>query len=205
MASPKFLFVGRDEYCKGFRETLGAFVAISEQPCKIRGCSPDLTIVGVDRQTVARVLAADHGAHELGDRIRCFPSVTDNTLHELYEEASVVVAPSRYEAYGLVYREAAAFGRPLVACAENPAAVQFIAHAKCGLLAEECSARSIRKAIEAPLADSGLGERYGANGRRHAGTLTRRNLAEETLKVYRAVIANRHLVERTAAPPGIAH
>ncbi|WP_430449622.1 glycosyltransferase family 4 protein [Rhodophyticola sp.] len=199
VTAPRFLFIGRDERRKGFREMLEAFVRIVSAQKRADRPAPCLTIVGVDEDAVSALLTRNPEGHHACRYIRCFPAVADETLHDLYEEASIVLAPSRYESYGLVYREAAAFGRPLVACAEDPAAVQFVERANCGVLAKDCSAQSIQTAIELLSADLELQRQLSANGRQHAPTLTRRRLGEETLKVYRSVLAGRQYILATAA------
>ncbi len=201
---PSLLFVGRDERRKGFREVLGAFARIAairhwdDQP------PIGLIVVGVDKAIVRKALSGNASAEPTCEHISCFANVSDETLHELYEEATIVVAPSRYESYGLVYREAAAFGRPLVACAEDPAAAQFIERAQCGVLADNCSPSAIQNAIETLLADDELRLRLGENGRAHAKTLTRLRLGDETLQVYRNVLANQRPVEQTDASKSLA-
>lgn len=198
---PRFLFIGRDERRKGFQEMLDAFVRISSARKREEQPAASLAIVGVDDDAVSALVARHPEGHQARRHIRCLPAVTDETLHDFYEEASIVLAPSRYESYGLVYREAAAFGRPLVACAEDPAAVQFIERANCGVLAKDCSAQSIQTAIELLSADLELQRQLSANGRQHARTLTRRWLGEETLKVYRSVLAGRkRSLEPTVQP-----
>lgn len=198
------LFIGRDERRKGFRETLEAFVRIVGARRRDGRPPVSLTIVGTENDAVSAALAGHPDGHLALGHIHCFPNVTDETLHELYEEASIVLAPSRYESYGLVYREAAAFGRPLIACAEDPAAVQFITGAKCGVLAEDCSAQSIQRAIETLFADHELQTQLSASGRQHARTLTRRRLGQETLRVYQSVLAGRRHITATAATPTVA-
>ena len=191
VAPPGLLFIGRDDHRKGFRETLGAFVGILADRLRAGLVPVTLTVVGMDDTTLDAALAGHDDAARAREHIRCHPTVSEERLHQLHEGASIVVAPSRYESYGLVYREAAAFGRPLVACAEDPAAQQFIARGDCGILAGACTVPEIRAAIETLLADARLRDRLGANGRHHVRTLSRRRLGEETLDVYRRAIAIR--------------
>ena len=113
---------------------------------------------------------------------------SDLTVAGLMERTHVVLAPSRYESYGLVYREAAAWGRPVVMCAEDPSARAFAEEAKCGVLAEACTAEAVaRAAIEA-------WERRNAlrtAGLDHALTLSRAALGRRTRAVYEEVLRKR--------------
>ena len=183
------LFVGRAERRKGFEEMLRAVLTVSGKRLASRREPVALTIVGVEQSHVDAVVAATGASREAAAAITVIGSVSDDALHRLYETCTAVIAPSRYESFGLVYREAAAFARPLIACAEDPAAREFIEQAECGILAETCTEADISVAIETLLSDSSLIRRHGLAGRRHAATLSRPVLAEQTLAIYRSVLA----------------
>jgi glycosyltransferase involved in cell wall biosynthesis len=85
--------------------------------------------------------------------------------HELgpwYERAAVVVVPSRREGYGMVAREAMAYGRPVVATAVG-GLVDAVEDGMNGILVPPCNPRALRSAIESLLGDAGLRGRLGAN------------------------------------------
>ena len=178
---PRLLFVGRAERRKGFAETLTAHAALVQRWRADGREPPALDLVGVDVGQVDRA-----------DGVVVHEKVDDDVLYALYAGATLVLAPSRYESFGLVYREAAAFGRPLVACAEDPAASEFVTETGCGVLAERCDAASIAAATVRVLDDPDLRERCGKNGLEAAARLSREALARETLTVYRRAAA-RHL------------
>ncbi|MCZ2982489.1 glycosyltransferase family 4 protein, partial [Acinetobacter baumannii] len=68
-------------------------------------------------------------------RIRARGRIDARGLAEAYTGAQVVLAPSRYESFGLVYQEALAYGRPVVACAEDASARAFVGVPGAGPLA----------------------------------------------------------------------
>ena len=184
--SGPLVFIGRAERRKGFDEAIGGLLRASAAR-RARGRPPlSLDLVGLERADwtgAADRLGLDREAR---GAIRCHGRADDETVHGLLASASAVLAPSRYESYGIVYREAAAFGRPLVACAEDPSAREFVARVPCGVLAARCEAGAIADAIEEAL-DPERTAAFRDAGRAHAAMLTRRALGAATLAVYRAV------------------
>lgn len=188
------LFVGRAEPRKGFDELLGAFTLV-------RGREPDavLHLVGTEpddaasaRQRIGAPAAARAGIIEHG-------RADDEAVHRLLAQCHMVVAPSRSESYGIVYREAAAFGRPLVASREDASAVEFVEATGAGILASATAPGPIADAIAALRADPALAIGRRAAGLAHAATLSETALGEATASVYRAAIAF------TAAPLRATH
>jgi len=172
------LFVGRAERRKGFNEFLGGFAQVNRARGAAGRMPINLTTIGIDELDIR-----DH-LEDQGENITILNSLSDDDLYTEFERATAVIAPSRYESFGLVYREAAAFGRPLITCAEDPAAKDFMQMAKCGILAESCTPLAIAKAIKQLLEQSEKWEEYALNGRRHVQRLTTDNLATQTLAVY---------------------
>ena len=106
-------------------------------------------------------------------------------LHDLMEAAHVIVAPSRYESFGLVYQEAMMFGRPVVACAEDPSARLFIGASGAGLLARRCTGDDLATQVQRLIEDTGLRTHHAEASRRASGMFTRDTLAAETIAAYR--------------------
>jgi glycosyltransferase involved in cell wall biosynthesis len=187
-------FVGRATERKGFDVLVEAFEALDAAAA--RGEIPNfhLRLVGVsEAEVIARLRGRPApGANSVTPRrIEALGHVEEAALHALYYRAHIVVAPSRYESFGLVYWEAMAFGRPIVACAVDPCAVDFIETAEAGLLASRCDVASLCRTIEMLLRDPQLRLRLGENGRRAARQLSRKALAEGTLQAYAAAVLRR--------------
>ena len=90
--------------------------------------------------------------------------------HELglwYERAAVVVVPSRREGYGMVAREAMAYGRPVVATAVG-GLVDAVEDGVTGLLVPPLDVAALRAALERLLADPTLRAELGRSGRGRA-------------------------------------
>ena len=113
----ELLFVGsiRDNR-KGLEETLRALRvqldSQSAQPCR-------LTIIGEGRkrewfEQLSRSLGLQDRCRFLGNRSR-------EEVAEAMRDCDVFVMPSKYETFGVVYAEAMACGKPVIACLGGPA------------------------------------------------------------------------------------
>jgi len=90
--------------------------------------------------------------------------VGPSMLGPYYERASVVACPSRREGYGVVAREAMAYGRPVVACAVG-GLVDAVEEGVTGFLVPPRDVKALRAALERLLEDRELRDRLGANAR----------------------------------------
>ena len=90
--------------------------------------------------------------------------VPPRELGRYYERAAVVACPSRREGYGIVAREAMAYGRPVVATAVG-GLTDAVEDGVTGLLVPPRDAARLRAAIERLLADPGLRRRRGQAAR----------------------------------------
>ncbi len=93
--------------------------------------------------------------------------VPPDLLGGWYERAAVVCVPSRREGYGVVAREAMAYGRPVVATAVGGLR-DAVVDGETGLLVEAGDVAALRAALERLLADAPLRAELGANARRRA-------------------------------------
>jgi glycosyltransferase involved in cell wall biosynthesis len=127
-------------------------------------------------------LSAEKGIHELVAATRDLPLrvvgdgplrgqvpqaagfVPPGELGPWYERASVFVAPSRREGYGVAAREAMAWGRPVVASAVGGLA-DAVEDGVTGLLVPPGDVAALRAALERLLGDPALRTRLGAAAR----------------------------------------
>jgi glycosyltransferase involved in cell wall biosynthesis len=93
--------------------------------------------------------------------------VAPSELGPWYERAAVVAAPSRREGYGVVAREAMAWGRPVVATAVGGLR-DAVEDGVTGLLVPAGDSDALRAALERLLGDAKLRARLGAAARDHA-------------------------------------
>ncbi len=189
----RMLFVGRNEPRKGTDALIGALPALAAEADA--GTIPDfrLTMIGLQRHELDALPPAALR------RIESFHRVEDDMLHTALAAADIVVAPSRYESFGLVYQEAMTFGRPIAACGEDPSARLFVAGSGAGLLADDCTADALGTVLRRMLRDDGLRQALSAAARVAAGRFTRAGLAAETAAAYVAAANGR---SSAASSPG---
>jgi glycosyltransferase involved in cell wall biosynthesis len=113
--------------------------------------------------------------------------VPHDELGPYYERASIVVVPSRREGYGVVAREAMAYGRAVVAT-DVGGLPDAIEDGVTGLLVPPRDPAALRAALERLLSDADLRARLGVAARRKvADELGWEAASAATIDVYRRV------------------
>lgn len=194
----QMLFVGRNEPRKGTDALIGALPALAAEADA--GTLPDfrLTMIGLHRSELDRLPPAALR------RIDSYHRVDDDMLHTSLAAADIVVAPSRYESFGLVYQEAMTFGRPIAACGEDPSAQLFVGGSGAGLLAQDCTAAALGAILRRMLRDGELRQALSAAARVAAGRFTRAGLAAETAAAYVAAANGRSSAASSLGRPAPA-
>ena len=114
--------------------------------------------------------------------------VPPGELGPYYERAAVVVCPSRREGYGVVAREAMAYGRPVVATAVG-GLLEAVEDGVTGLLVPSRDPAALRAALVRLLDDPALRRRLGASGREQARERFSWSVATgATIAAYRAAV-----------------
>ena len=180
----RFVFIGRAERRKGFDEMLQAFALL----CERLDAAPELHLVGLSPGDLADRVSHLSIPERMVDLVHDHGRAADEEIDALMGGAHAVLAPSRFESYGLVYREAAAWGRPCVMCAEDPSASDFVRRVGSGTLAAECSPEAIATAALEALERA---TELRRNGLAHARSLDRATLGRRTLAVYESVLRQR--------------
>ena len=180
----RLLFVGRAEARKGFDALMAALAILADE--QERGALPPfrLDLVGVPPEDLPADLAAPARA-----RVEARGRIDAAGLDDAYRHAHVVLAPSRYESFGLVYQEALAYGRPVVACAQDASARAFVGTPGAGPLAAEATGPALADALRPLLRDPALRLTYRARALAAAGRFDRARLGRETLDLYRRAVA----------------
>jgi glycosyltransferase involved in cell wall biosynthesis len=113
--------------------------------------------------------------------------VAPAALGRYYERAAVVCAPSRREGYGMVAREALAYGRPVVATRVG-GLVDAIRDGETGLIVPPRDPAAVRAAVVRLLEDGDLRRRLGDAGR---ASVARDDFGESLLAAYREALGLR--------------
>jgi glycosyltransferase involved in cell wall biosynthesis len=162
---PHVLFVGRLSEEKGVEELLEATAGL---PRVIVGDGP------------------------LRDRVPdAVGFVAPSELGAYYERAAVVVCPSRREGFGVVAREAMAYGRPVVATAVG-GLVDAVEDGLTGLLVPPRDTRALRTAVKRLLGDAPLRRRLGEAARERARTsFSWERATQQTIAAYREALVSK--------------
>lgn len=174
----RLLFVGRADPRKGYDALEQAIGMLAGEAAAGRIPAFQLTMVGIAPERTA------------GPYVTAIARAEPEQLRALLAEAHVVVAPSRYESFGLVYQEAMAFGRPIVACAEDPSARLFVGESGAGVLAERCDGPAVAAALRALIVDPALRARLHIASRAGGGRFSRATLARDTVAAYAQALSN---------------
>ena len=126
---------------------------------------PDLILTVVNHCNPTYAEAAS----KLGPRFRLLGFVSEEALHALYNAATIVWFPSRYEGFGLPVIEAMACGTPVVA--SNTSSIPEIA-GSAALLEDPCDASGHIAAISGLLTDSLARQQFAVAGRERAAHFT---------------------------------
>jgi glycosyltransferase involved in cell wall biosynthesis len=104
----RLLFVGNIIERKGLHTLLAAFRQIPSVPVELR-------VAGREDVNPAYALRMQREALLLGSRVNFLGRLTDRQLEDELGAAQVLVVPSTYEGFGIVYLEGMAFGLPALA------------------------------------------------------------------------------------------
>jgi glycosyltransferase involved in cell wall biosynthesis/GT2 family glycosyltransferase len=146
------LFVGRQEYRKGFDTALRAAVQVCKEVQDVRfkfiGSNTNDPICS---ETLRWFI---ENFSNFKDRIIIEGYVNDNYLSQCYAECDIFLCPSRFESFGLVAIEAMRFGKPLVA--GKVGGLKEVVNSNVGILVDPNSENEIKVALITLLNDDQL-------------------------------------------------
>jgi D-inositol-3-phosphate glycosyltransferase len=187
------LFVGRLQPLKGPDTAVRALAELDRQ-LPDDGVPTRLLIVGgasgnghgtVDAPALRR-LAAELG---VADRVAVLAPRPHHELAPLYRAADVVLMPSRSESFGLVALEAQACGTPVVGA--DVGGLRALLGAGGGTVVDTHEPEAYARAAAHYLLDAALRQRASQAAVRSAQRYSWRRTTEQTLDVYRSVLAER--------------
>jgi D-inositol-3-phosphate glycosyltransferase len=189
--APVLLFAGRLQPLKAPDVVLRAARALLDRSPTLRGrllvvVAGGQSGAGPDQSVALRELAGELG---IGDVVRYEPALPRERLAQWYAAASLVCVPSYSESFGLVALEAQACGTPVVASDVGglPTAIR---DGRSGRLVHGHDpvdwARTIDELLSAPTRLALMGR----HAVRHAAAFGWDRTAHETMRVYRAAMAD---------------
>lgn len=191
----KYLFVGRLEARKGVMELGQAFAEVAR-----RDPTATLWIVGADNSahdgfaqregtdypTALRRLWNDRTA----DRVHFFGKIDDPSKNELFRMCDILVAPSRYESFGLIFLEAMRFGKPVIGTIVG-GVPEVVDDGETGLLVPDADTEALAEAMLLLGGNPNLRAALGAMGlRRFEERFCLYSLGRATERFYREVLAD---------------
>ena len=170
---------------KGQRELLQAFARVRERVSDVV-----LLIVGADAphegtsfteelKGLARELGVAHHVHFTGPR---------SDIARVMAACDLYTMPSFEEPFGLVFLEAMAMGKPVIAI-DNGGTPEVVAHGETGLLSQPWDIPALAQNIVRLLDDPALAKRMGERGReRVLRQFNPQRMAEEAGRAYETIV-----------------
>lgn len=113
--------------------------------------------------------------------------IPDSTREKLLAKANCLLFPSRYESFGLVPLEAFVHGVPVIA-ADSGAIPEVVSHEENGLIFQTGNSRELGRQVSRLLAEPELRQRLSEGAHRRVRQLSSRNMAIETVSLYRQLL-----------------
>lgn len=187
--APLLASVSRLFSWKGQRELVRALPAVKERFPEVR-----LVIVGADEPWVhggSFTAELEQLAAELGLAERVIFTGARSDIPRVMAACDVFTLPSFEEPFGLVFLEAMAMRRPVVAL-NNGGTPEVVEHERSGLLSEPGDVAQLAANIVTLLLDPALRARMGDYGRsRVLDFFNARRMADDAADAYLAIIASR--------------
>ncbi|MEM0482550.1 MAG: glycosyltransferase family 4 protein [Nitrososphaerota archaeon] len=174
------LFVGRLHPVKGIDVALKALSLLKNE----YGGGLFLRIVGVGPQKNY----LERMVYELGLEKQVAFMGYRHDVEELVKESDIVLAPSRYEPFGMVAAEGGAAGKPVIASRVG-GLIEIVEDGVTGLLFTMGDPRDLAQKILQLATDKSLSEKLGENAKERVSALFAPEvIAEKMVKIYREVL-----------------
>jgi glycosyltransferase involved in cell wall biosynthesis len=185
---PLIVFVGRMEKRKGSVDLLRAFPLVLEKNPTAR-----LIMIGADRPHCPggrshRQFLAEEFSDEVQQRISLKGRLSDSEVTEWMQRATVFVAPSLYESFGIIFLEAMRWGTPVIGTHAG-GIPEIVIDGESGLLTEPANPQALAEAILRVLSDDLLRSQLSSAGKKRVEThFPIEKMASEMIQLYRKTI-----------------
>ena len=195
----RVLYVGRLQRRKGIHLLLQAIPLVARKLKHVQ-----FNIAGLDTGDAHQMAAAVSDEIEQGTYEKAFNKIASpdalmatsflghvdqTTLYQLYAESDILVAPSLFESFGLMYAEAMAHSKPVVAL-RTGAAPEVVVHNQTGILVEPNDVTALANALINLATNREMRQELGRRGHKRAYTeFSVQRMVNETVDLYRQVTA----------------
>ncbi len=177
------LFVSRWVRYKGLQALLDAFERLRREDSEL-----GLVIAGSANKAEPAILARIEKLKSSGAPVITPGFVSDCDLAAMYSAATVYVHPSWYEGFGIMILEAFASGVPVVT--SNVSSLPEVV-GDAGILVDPRESEAIAAALQELINDTARRNVLIAKGLERVKQFSWRTMAEQTLRVYREVLAEK--------------
>lgn len=154
---------------------------------KIAADFPDLRLVFVGQRWVGwDAVEAELASSPYRERVEVMHGLTDAQLRELYDRASVLVAPSWYEGFGIPIIEAMARGLPVIA--SDIEVFREVGASAAEYYGRPDDADALGRAIARLMSDSDMRHKMAGAGLERSREFHYDKIAGRYLEIYRAVL-----------------
>lgn len=188
---PIVLFAGRLEYEKGVQTLIDAAPSILDS-------KPDVRFVVAGEGTYGEGLRRLVDEHGLSEHFEFLGFMDSARMPALYRQASVVVAPSIYEPFGIVALEAMAAHVPVIV-GDTGGLRELVDHGANGLRVEPENSDALATHILEVIHDGELAGRLVAGGRRASSSRSWRVIARQTTEIYEKAIQEEESLRATGS------
>ncbi len=189
------LYVGRLQRRKGIHLLLQAVLMVAEKMPNIRFIIAGLDSGDAPRHSTQAESYLDYFENSATPSALKATSflgyVDEESLAQLYEDCDILVAPSLFESFGLMYTEAMAYAKPVVAFRIG-AATEVVVHNETGILVEPNDVNGLANALIFLAMNKELRQEMGRRGYQRVCTkFSVQKMVDSTEVHYRQVIAAR--------------
>lgn len=207
----KFLYIGRFEARKGILDLAGAFARVAREDPKAT-----LWLVGADNSANDGYAARTGRSYgqticemwgpEILSRVRIFGRLDEGMKNYLLSTCDVLVAPSIYESFGLMYVEAMRAGKPVIGTTAG-GIPEVVENGGTGLLVPPGDIEALALAMLRLSGDAGLRRAFSQRGlERFEERFSLYNFGRQTENFYREVLEvwQGRVGQAPSAPPASA-
>lgn len=155
----RILFLGNVMYRKGLHTLLNALASLSPR-------TYTLDVIGslTTQPNYTQLMQELITKHDLSSFVCLHGSLDKEPLIEKFQQAHVLVVPSSYEGFGIVYLEGMGFGLPAIGTTAG-AAGEIIEHGKTGFLIEPDDSKTLAEHLKTLMEDRAVLTRLSLNAR----------------------------------------